>query len=221
MKAKIKRFFESTGFTKAQLITVFLCYFLCFALFLGVVVIWDPMSKSLGEQTIAADDTTPTGPTNVDGSWITDDRYSIEWFKNAQSVEIDGTTYQPGAEQNPYIIDSAEDLAGLSYLVYTKGEADNPLVSGTDYSGDYIFQDKYFKQTANIDLSLYYWQPIGINYTREGTRRTNYFSGSYDGGNHTVSGIFTPAGTTNAYSYQGLFGRVYFSVSRYLRPSFK
>ncbi len=215
MKAKIKRFFESTGFTKTQLITVFLCYFLCFALFLGVVVIWDPMSKSLGEQTIAVDDTTPTGPTNTDGSWITDDRYSIEWFRNAQSVEIDGTTYQPGTEQNPYIIDSAEDLAGLSWLVYTKGQADNPLVSGTDYSGNYIFQRKYFKQTANIDLSTYYWQPIGIKYTREETSRSNYFSGNYDGGNHTVSGIFTPAGSSNAYSYQGLFGYVYSQSSSY------
>ena len=215
MKAKIKRFFESTGFTKTQLITVVLCYFLCFALFLGVVVIWDPMSKSLSEQTIAADDTTLTGPTNVDGWWITEGRYSIEWFKNAQSVEIDGTTYQPGTKQNPYIIDSAEDLAGLSWLVYTKGQEDNPLVSGTHYSGRYIFRGKYFKQTANIDLSLYYWQPIGIYYTREGTARQNYFSGNYDGDNHTVSGIFTPAESSNAYSYQGLFGYVYSQSSSY------
>ena len=204
----MKHFFKTisnklskTGFTKSQLITVFLCYFLCFALFLGVVVIWDPMSKSTSEQTIAVDDTTPTGPTNVDGSWITDDRYSIEWFRNAE----DGVG---SSADNPYIIDSAEDLAGLSWLVYTKGQEGNPLVGNTDYSGSYIFRGKYFKQTANIDLSLYYWQPIGINYTREGTTRQNYFSGNYDGDNHTVSGIFTPAGTSTGYSYQGLFGYV-------------
>ena len=206
----MKQFFKTisnkiskSGFTKSQLITVFLCYFLCFALFLGIVVIWDPMSKSLSEQTIAVDDTTPTGPTNVDGWWITEGRYSIEWFNNP-----DTETYGDGSESNPYIIDSAEDLAGLSWLVYTKGQEGNPLVYGTDYSGSYIFQRKYFKQTANIDLSAYYWQPIGIGYTRDGTSRFNCFSGNYDGGNHTVSGIFTPAGSSIAYSYQGLFGYV-------------
>ncbi len=210
MKAKFKRFFQNTGLTKSQLITVVLCYFLCFALFLGVVVIWDPMSKSLSEQTIAVDGTTPTGPTNTDGSWTTEGRYSIEWFNNP-----DTETYGDGSESNPYIIDSAEDLAGLSWLVYTRGQSDNPLVSGTDYSGSYTFQGKYFKQTANIDLSAYYWQPIGIYRTRDGTTRQNYFSGSYDGGNHTVSGVFTPAGSSSGYNYQGLFGHVNSSSSSY------
>ena len=183
-------------------------YFLCFALFLGIVVIWNPLSLS---STPTEDSQAADGPTNTDGWWITEGRYSIEWFKNAQSVEIDGTSYQPGTEQNPYTIASAEDLAGLSWLVYTKGQADNPLKSGTDYSGKYIFQGKFFKQTANIDLSLYYWQPIGISYTREGTSRSNYFSGSYDGCNYTLSGVFTPAGSSSRYSYQGLFGYVYSS----------
>ena len=206
MKAKFKRFFSSMGLTKAQLITVVLCYFLCFAIFLGIVVFWDPMSKPTNEQTMVVE--AATGPTNTSGSWITEGRYSIDWYTNPGSN--DGSS-----ASKPYIIDSAEDLAGLSWLVYTKGQADNPLVSGTDYSGNYIFRGKYFKQTINIDLSAYYWQPIGIRYTREGTTRQNYFSGSYDGGNHTVSGIYTPAGTTNAYSYQGLFGYVYSSSSSY------
>ena len=147
--------------------------------------------------------------------WIDKGNYSIEWFTNAQSVEIDGTTYQSGTEQNPYIIASAEDLAGLSWLVYTKGRGSNPLVEGTDYSENYIFQGKFFKQTVDIDLSAYYWQPIGINYTREGTTRYNYFSGSYDGNYHTISRLSTPSGTTNAYSNQGLFGYVESSSSSY------
>ena len=148
--------------------------------------------------------------------WINEGYYSIEWFTNAQSVEIDGTSYQPGTEQNPYIIDSAEDLAGLSWLVYTRGQEVNPLVEGTDYtikdtSTFCVFDNKHFIQTENIDMSAHVWQPIGINYTRDGTSRANIFSGSYDGGNHTVSDIFTPAGNTDAYSNQGLFGYCYSS----------
>lgn len=141
--------------------------------------------------------------------WIDEGNYSIDWFTNAKSVAIVGTVYEPGTEQNPYIIETAKDLAGLSWLVYTCGEENNPLVSGTDYSGSYTFQGKYFKQTANIDLSEYYWQPIGINYKRSGIISQHYFSGNYDGDSHTVSGVFTPSGSTNAYSYQGLFGRIH------------
>ena len=198
--SKIKQFFRQSGLTKAQLLAGVLCYFFCFALFLGIVVIWNPLSLS---STPTEDSQAADGPTNTSGWWITDDRYSIEWFNNP-----DTETYGDGSESNPYIIDSAEDLAGLSWLVYTKGQEGNPLVSGTDYSGNFIFQGKFFKQTANIDLSAYYWQPIGISYTREGTRKYNLFSGSYDGGNHTVSGVFTPDGSGDAYSYQGLFGCV-------------
>ena len=107
--SKIKRFFRQTGLTKAQLISSLLCYFLCFALFLGIVVIWNPLSLSSPP---ALDSQAADGPTNTSGSWITDDRYSIEWFNNP-----DTETYGDGSESNPYIIDSAADLAGLSWLV--------------------------------------------------------------------------------------------------------
>ncbi len=205
MKAKFKKFIESIGLTKAQLITVFLSYFLCFTLFLGVVVIWDPMSKSTNENTTVVE--AALMPSDTSGSWITEGRYSIDWYTKAQNVVINGTTYQPGTERNPYIIDSAEDLAGLSYLVYTKGQTGSPLKS-SDYSGNYIFQGKSFRQTVNIDLSAYYWQPIGISYARSGNTITNYFSGSYDGGNHAVSGIFTLSGAGDEYPHYGLFGCV-------------
>ena len=198
--SKIKQFFRQSGLTKAQLLASVLCYFLCFALFLGIVVIWNPLSLS---STPTEDSQAADGPTNTSGYWTDTGRYDISWYKNP-----DTDTYGDGSESKPYKISTAAQLAGLSWLVYTKGQEGNPLVSGTDYSSDYIFRGKYFKQTVNIDLSAYYWQPIGIYYTREGTRRQNYFSGSYDGGDHTVSGIFTPAGSSNAYSDQGLFGYV-------------
>ncbi len=204
MKAKFKRFFSSIGLTKAQLITVALSYFLCFVLFLGVVVIWDPMSKPLNEQTSVVE--AASTPTNTSGSWITEDRYSIDWYTNPGSN--DGSS-----ASKPYIIDSAEDLAGLSWLVYNNSVNSSDVTTSGDVS--YIFESKYFKQTVNIDLSAYYWQPIGIYYTREGETRQNNFSGSYDGGNHTVSGVYTLVGSSSAYSYQGLFGRVSSSSSSY------
>ncbi len=206
MKAKFKSFFKNIHITKLQLITVALCYFLCFSLFLGIVVIWNSMSNAPTEQSIVASDK----PNNTSGRWTDSGRYSIEWY-----TSTDKATYGDGSASNPYKISSAEDLAGLSWLVYTKGQSGNSLKT-SDYSGNYIFQDKYFKQTVNINLSEYYWQPIGIAYTRDGTSRSNYFSGNYNGGNHTVSGIFTPAGTDNdGCSYQGLFGWVSSSSSSY------
>ena len=180
---------------------------MCFALFLGIVVIWNPLSLSSTptENSQAAD-----GPTNTSGYWTDSGRYDISWYNNP-----DTATYGDGSDEKPYKISTAAQLAGLSWLVYTKGQAGNPLVEGTDYSGNYIFQDKFFEQTANIDLSAYYWQPIGISTTREGTTRYNYFSGSYDGGNHTISGVYTPEGSSSEYSFQGLFGYVYSSSSSY------
>ena len=202
--SKIKRFFRQTGLTKAQLLASLLCYFLCFALFLGIVVIWNPMSNPTNDQTTVVE--AATGPTNS-GYWTdSSSRYDISWYNNP-----DTETYGDGTESNPYKISTAAQLAGLSWLVYNKTVDSEDVTTRDDKN--YIFQGKFFKQTENIDLSAYYWQPIGIYDTREGTTRRNYFSGSYDGGNHTVSGIFTPAGSSYPYSYQGLFGYVGYSSS--------
>ena len=110
-----------------------------------------------------------------------------------------------GTEEAPYLISTAAELAGLSYLVYS-GTTD-PQYSQY-ISGDYYFTGAYFKQTANIDLSAHYWQPIGIRYDRKGTSTYRFFSGYYDGAGYTISGVKTPAGDDSAYSYQGLFGYV-------------
>ena len=108
-----------------------------------------------------------------------------------------------GTAKDPYLIENAADLAGLSYAVYS-GKVESEYVSG-----NYYFSGIYFKQTADIDLSAHYWQPIGIYYDRNGTWTQHYFSGIYDGGGCTISGLNTPFGRTSEYSYQGLFGYVY------------
>ena len=191
--SKIKQFFRQSGLTKAQLLASALCYFLCFALFLGIVVIWNPLSLS---STPTEDSQAADGPTNT-GYWTDTGRYDISWYNNP-----DTATYGDGSAEKPYKISTAAQLAGLSYLVYSG--------TGPATNTNNFFSGVYFEQTANIDLSAYYWQPIGIYYARDATIKRNFFTGSYDGGNHTVSGIFTPAGssTSDRYTYQGLFGYV-------------
>ena len=107
-----------------------------------------------------------------------------------------------GTEADPYIISSAENLAYLSKQVYD---------GASNYAG------KYFKQTKNIDLIKYNWQPIGIEQDRNNANAYHYFGGSYDGNGYTISGLHTPKGSSDAYSCQGLFGIMYTSVSSTLK----
>ncbi len=109
-----------------------------------------------------------------------------------------------GSQDDPYLIQSEWDLAYLSWTIYT-----NHPIEVSHASGSYYYSGIYFEQTADLDLSAYYWKPIGIGYLRDVAYILSYFSGCYDGGSHTVSGVFTPAGSSHGYSYQGLFGHVY------------
>lgn len=77
-----------------------------------------------------------------------------------------------GNEQSPYLIETAEQLAGIVYLLKT-----NQLQEGL-----------YFKQTANIDLSGKYWEAFGaVNHLE--MMPYIYFSGNYDGANFKISGL--------------------------------
>lgn len=140
---------------------------------------------------------------------------SLDSFVYWTDVYSDFDTYSlsgSGLQDDPYLIQSEKDLAFLSWTVYNdQAYNNNVTISGGLYK--YYYGSKYFKQTAEIDLSQYYWQPIGILYNREGNSVYRYFSGNYDGQNYAISGLKTLYGTTNAYSYQGLFGRVHSSVS--------
>ena len=130
--------------------------------------------------------------------------------QNQLGVDFDNytLTQDTSASTTTYLIQSETDLAFLSWTIYNDqvyGGSDNKYTSGSD---NYFYSDVYFKQTTNLDLSAYYWQPIGIYRTRSGTSVWRYFSGNYDGGGHTVSGVFTPAGSGYGYYYQGLFGYI-------------
>ena len=86
-----------------------------------------------------------------------------------------------GTSGSPYLITSAQELAGLAYRVN----------SGTNYSG------RYFRQTRDIDLSAHYWTAIGD------FENGRSFLGNYDGDGHKITGLFINSG-----SFQGLFGYI-------------
>ena len=120
-----------------------------------------------------------------------------------------------GTEEDPYLIRSEWDLAYLSWTIYNDQVYGGSSNKFTEYNNSYFYSNIYFKQTRNLDFSQYYWQPIGIYYTRDGGTAYRLFSGNYDGGNCTVSGVYTPEVPTNptnsqqsAHMFQGLFGLV-------------
>ncbi|MBQ0128967.1 MAG: hypothetical protein KBT57_03925 [bacterium] len=102
-----------------------------------------------------------------------------------------------GTEESPYLIESAQNLAFLSYM----------CACGFDS------YDMYFKLTTDIDLNGSEdlpWQPIGDAYYTDyetgcTARVLNYdshFSGHFDGDGHRIYNIYVDA------KYGGLFGRI-------------
>ena len=85
-------------------------------------------------------------------------------------------------EDGEFLISSAEDLGFLIYQVANNSSS---------------YMQASYRQTADIDLSAYYWHPIGT--------ATNLFKGSYNGNGRTISGIKSPSATN---IYMGLFGAI-------------
>lgn len=126
---------------------------------------------------------------------------------NAQTSLWDGNrklwTRGEGTASSPYLIESAENLAFLSYMV-NKG---------------FETKDLYFALTTDIDLNGnedLQWTPIGIglNWFYEdgcqrgsissyGFEKTNSFRGHFDGGGHTIYNLYINGGNV-----AGLFGLV-------------
>lgn len=110
-----------------------------------------------------------------------------------------------GTESSPFLIESAENLAYLAYVV-NKG---------------YDTQGVYFRLTTDIDLNGsedQQWVPIGLGnrwYNEDGCERgiasssglhaSSYFKGHFDGGEHSISNIFI---VDNVGLILGLFGCV-------------
>ena len=101
----------------------------------------------------------------------------------------DGTvddSWHKDESQDEYEISTAEQLAGLAQLV----------------NGGITFEDKTIKLAANLDLSGYEWTPIGTGTRDDNTIAAKCFLGTFDGGNHTISGLTINAGSGEGF---GLF----------------
>lgn len=85
--------------------------------------------------------------------------------------------------ENPYLIRNVNDLKLLAEKV----------------NGGETYTNKYFKQTANIDLENEpNWTPIGTMLVEEGRP----FQGTFDGGGHQIANLTI----SNGGQYGGLFG---------------
>lgn len=82
-----------------------------------------------------------------------------------------------------FVLSTAEEFAGLSVLV----------ASGNDFMGKTITID------SNLDLGAHLWSPIGVDHTIP-------FSGTVDGGGHTISNLFINLPDED---FVGLFGQCF------------
>jgi len=93
-----------------------------------------------------------------------------------------------GTAGSPYLIESAEHLAYLAWLLNT-----------WDGKGEHPSYGKYFKISDNvddIDLSAHYWVPILS------------FMGHFDGNNKSISNLYIDGADSSGYTSFGLFGGI-------------
>ena len=101
---------------------------------------------------------------------------------------MDWASEAAGTNEDPYLIDSAEDLAGLAALV--NGNRSRSAAAQQTYKG------KHFKLTTDINLCNIQWTPIGSNGSK--------FEGTFDGQGHTIYNL-----VVDGYENCGLFGSVF------------
>lgn len=90
------------------------------------------------------------------------------------SIDIYADSYAggDGSKTNPYEIATAEQLAKLA----------------RDVNNGNTFRGKYFKLTADIDLSGGIWMPIG-KYYNDGNSNNRLFFGKFDGNGHVIKNM--------------------------------
>lgn len=113
-----------------------------------------------------------------------------------------------GTQDDPWLISTADDLKALADFI------NNGSAKAYDADSCNIgnFHGYYFKQTADIDLQGANWDPIGYS-----SSYSYYFSGNYDGGNHTIrNAVSTGRRDDDGASNAGIFGCVLFGSIRNL-----
>ena len=120
------------------------------------------------------------------GCWTDVGNYDISWY-----------TDNPEAEE--YDLMDAADLAGLAYLVNNDIEYFNSSKSNNG---------KIVRLRAPVDMSAHYWEPIGTFRVDGITDVSPCFFGTFDGGNHAISGIVVKNDGTDKSVYAGFFGYI-------------
>lgn len=111
------------------------------------------------------------------------------------SIDIYADSYAggDGSKTNPYEIATAEQLAKLARDVNNGNTSQ-------------AFLGKYFKLTADIDLSDGIWMPIGKYYNKGyGNGDNRLFFGKFDGNGHVIKNMHIQWEGTEAWSAWGLF----------------
>ena len=101
-------------------------------------------------------------------SEFSDSKPKSVWDGESVAIPLLKNTALANTETNPYIIDSAAKLAYLS--------------AHPDWGNN-----KYVKQTVNIDLNWHKWTPINIIHANSGTPNYKYY---YDGGNSIIYNLY-------------------------------
>ena len=129
---------------------------------------------------------------------VTDPSILGDYVKKGYELTLNtaGTYYQvtlkqlfsggTGTEADPYIMGKDSDLSDL-----------RDLVAGGDN-----FANKFFRQTADLDLEGEVWEGIGT-YVEENSTDNKVFSGVYNGNGKTISNI-----TFAKKEYNGFFGNL-------------
>lgn len=99
---------------------------------------------------------------NFDEDGETNTTASGYWSSYYASSFAGGT----GESDKPYLIETAEQLARMAYLI-----------NGSSYAS---YNTKSYELTADIDLSAHYWVPIGNDHD---------FMGTFYGGYHVIKGM--------------------------------
>lgn len=111
----------------------------------------------------------------------------------------DGDFKGSGTQSDPYLINNKYDLINFRNKV-------NGGSSEKDYYNGNKFTNKYFKQTADIDLEGEEWIPIAnttsVRNTNSEGKVYNKFCGTYDGNGHVIKNLKVSA----KFIHSGLFG---------------
>ena len=97
-----------------------------------------------------------------------------------------------GTKNDPYLISNDMELAKLA----------RDVNNGNTMQA---FLGKYFKLTADIDLSGGIWMPIGKYYYSNGNGNNRLFFGKFDGNGHVIKNMHIQWEGTDAWSAWGLF----------------